>query len=118
MNNKYISELKESVPAHIVDEAVETLKAYNEVFITREYGEWKCSTGICFKSNYPEDSLLYIVKAKEVFSKKEMDLNLINVHGEYPHNPEIKRDYASFREAIENKKVAVDIDETGAIIWE
>lgn len=105
------------VPAEIAKNAMETLKAFDEVYITFERGEWKLSTAICIGNEQASDKQFYVVNSKNIYSEKERALNHINEHREYPHYGFIVRDYEDFNAAISSGKIAVDFDAEGHVVW-
>lgn len=78
-------ELYRTVPANVAMEAMETLEAYNTVYITREYGKYRVTAGLVIKSTYAPDSKVYVVNASDVYTDKERNLNYMNTFHEFPH---------------------------------
>lgn len=105
------------VPAEIAENVMETLKVFNEVYITFKRGEWKLSTAICINNERALDKQFYVVNSKDIYSEKERALNYINEHREYPSCGFITRDYENFNVAISSGKVAIDFDDKGHIVW-
>lgn len=80
-----------------------TLKAYDEVFVSYENGRYLLGT--CIKSSYaPDHKTLGTIKASDIYKEVELMENYINSFCDYPIEYKGKRDYSMLRE-MENSKV-------------
>ena len=90
---KHFNELPESVQTEIKN----TLRAYSEVDVYYENGEYHF--GLCLKKNYSSDHK-YIgnFKASDIYTEEERILNYVNEFHEYPIQYKGKRDYAILKD--------------------
>ena len=70
------------LPKEVQDDAKETLKAYDECYISYEYGKYHVSVGVCIKSKYATDYKHFgSIKATQIYSEEEMKDNHKEVFG-------------------------------------
>lgn len=110
-------ELYAKVPATVAAEAMETLEAFDRVYITRQNGQWSQHAGIMLQSTYAPDSVLYEVHAGAVYSEKERNINYLNNFHEYPHGFRGNRDYHVLRSKFAEGHTVVNYDEDGTLYW-
>ena len=90
---KEISTLPLQVRVHIM----ETLKAYDEVTVTYENGEYHY--GLCIKSHYaPDHEFIGVYKANELYTLEQRTENYMQTFHDYPIWYKGKRDYKMLRE--------------------
>ena len=86
---KQFNELPKNIQSYIKD----TLKAFNEIDVYYENGEYHF--GLCIKARYAKDyEYIGCFNAFDVYTKEERILNYVNEFHEYPREYEGKRDYA------------------------
>lgn len=74
-----------------------TLKAFREVTVEFEYGEYHFSTGVSLKANYaPDHKLVGTVYAEDIFTEEERLLNYVESFHEFPIGYKGKRNYRMF----------------------
>lgn len=85
-------------PAHVIEQAMSTLRAFKEVTISYEYDEYSVSTANCLKAHYNSDHKVFgIVRAVDVYTEDERTQNYIECFHDYPYGYKGKRDYAALR---------------------
>lgn len=90
---KQFNELPESVKNEIKD----TLKAYNEIDVFYENGEYHF--GLCLKASYAKDhEYIGCFKASDIYTEEERILNYVNEFHEYPIQYKGNRDYAILKD--------------------
>lgn len=83
------------LPENIQEKIKNTLKAYNEVTVFYEYGEYHF--GLCLKNVYGADhEYIGTYYAKDIFADEERILNYVNEFQSYPIEYKGKRDYSIF----------------------
>ena len=88
-NEKY-----EMLPVEVQAKVKEILKAYDEVYVIYEYGEYHVSASICLKAVYASDhKFIGEYKAKDVFTSEERILNYVESFHSYPIQYKGERDY-------------------------
>ena len=86
-----------TLPSEVIEKVKNTLRAYDEVHVIFEYGEYHVSAGLCIKATYGADhEFIGTYKAKEVFTDKERILNYVNEFQSYPIEYKGKRNYQDF----------------------
>lgn len=105
------------VPATVASEAMETLEAFDCVYITRQNDQWSQHTGIMLQSTYAPDALLYEVHAEDMYTVKQRNLNYLNAFREYPHGFHGTRDYPVLRSKFADGHTVVNYDEDGTLYW-
>lgn len=93
------------------------LRAHERVYITRDFDTWRCATDTSVIRRYDDKGKFYVVNAAVVYSDKERLLNYINVFKEYPETGDVIRDSRKLNEARLAHKKAVDIDDSGNVVW-
>ena len=87
-----------TLPSEVVEKVKSILRAYDEVNVIYEYGEYHVSAGLCIKSTYGADhEFIGTYKAKEVYTEEERILNYINSFQDYPIEYKGKRNYKDFQ---------------------
>ena len=77
----------------------DTLKAYSNVNVVYEYGEYHFSPSISLKATYaPDHKFIGTVYADDIFTEEERMVNYIEAFHEYPIQYKGKRDYAMLKE--------------------
>ena len=98
-----------TLPVEVQNEVKDILKAYNEVNVTFEYGEYHVSPCISLKATYGEDhEFIGTYKAKEVYTEKERTINYVESFHDYPIWYKGKRDYRWLHNLTETDMVAFD----------
>ena len=105
------------VPEFIARETMIWLRAHERVYIHRDFDTWRCATDTSVIRRYDDKGKFYVVNAAVVYSDKERLLNYINVFKEYPETGDVIRDSRKLNEARLAHKKAVDIDESGNVVW-
>lgn len=83
------------LPERIQQKIKNTLKAYDEVTVFYEYGDYHFGT--CLKATYGEDhEYIGTYYAKDVFTEEERILNYVNEFQCFPIQYKGKRDYSIF----------------------
>lgn len=73
------------LPIEIQNKVKRILKAYSEVNVTYEYGEFRVSTGYCIKSNYHYDNFVCgYYKQEDVYNEEQRRQNFIEEFGYVP----------------------------------
>ena len=98
------------LPQDILEQTLETLKAFDECHITFENGRYHSSTGVCLLAKYPEDfKVIGTVYADDIYTKEERDQNYIESFYDYPAGYTGVRDYKALKEKqiqdIEKRKL-------------
>ena len=105
MNNTMINNL----PQEIQDKVLNTLKAYDKVYITYEYGAYKVSIGVALTATYADDfRVIGEVEAQEVYTDDERIENYINEFQDYPITYKGKRDYRTLNDGKRHTWKLVD----------
>ena len=87
-----------TLPNEVVEKVKSVLRAYDEVHVVFEYGEYHVSAGLCIKATYGSDhEFIGTYKAKDVFTPEERMLNYINSFQDYPIEYKGKRNYKDFQ---------------------
>lgn len=82
------------LPAEVQNKVKKFLRAYNEVNVIYEYGEYHVGTGISLKAQYAADHVFVgTYKAKEVYTADERIINYVESFHEFPIEYKGKRDY-------------------------
>ena len=95
-----IEKLRELITAgascRLIAEVLEKLKAYNEVFVIREDGNFSVSVSSCLSARATASDLkIWRIFADDFYTGKERMLNYVESFGQYPDNYTGKRDYAN-----------------------
>lgn len=96
MKTEKIKELIDAgAGGRVIADILETLKAYEEVFVTRENGKFDVSASIYLSARAKaSDFKVWRIFAKEIYDEKERMLNFVESFAEYPDDYTGKRDYA------------------------
>lgn len=87
-----------TLPSEVIEKVKNVLRAYDEVHVIFEYGEYHVSAGLCIKAIYGADhEFIGTYKANEVFTPEERMLNYINSFQDYPIEYKGKRNYKDFQ---------------------
>lgn len=87
-----------TLPSEVIEKVKSILRAYDEVNVIFEYGEYHVSAGLCIKATYGADhEFIGTYKAKEVYTEEERILNYINSFQDYPIEYKGKRNYKDFQ---------------------
>lgn len=108
------------LPMEVKEQIRETLKAYNEVNVWFEYGEYHVMPGACLKASYGADhKVIGTYKAKEVFTEAQRIENYINEFNSYPMQYKGKRDYGIMQKMQKDRQI-VDLPngKWGIAIWQ
>ena len=100
---KYMAISKEQFEAMFTEEqqdrVKETLKAYDEVHITYQYGEYHFSTGVALTATYaPDFKAVGSVYADDIFTEEERILNYMESFHEYSPLYKGRRNYRMLNE--------------------
>ena len=86
-------------PTEVIEDVLQTLKAYNHVTISFANGLHHVSTGSCILAAYPADHKVFgMAYAEDVYSEEERTENYIEVFQDYPIWYKGSRDYKVLRE--------------------
>lgn len=88
MSKKYAisKEQLEALPEKVCAKAKDILKAYDEVNITYEYGEYKVSSCISICAYYaPDHKFIGTAYAEDIYTSAERRQNYKDEFGYYPH---------------------------------
>jgi hypothetical protein len=86
-----------TLPIETIKKVKEVLKAYDEVNVYFEDGQYHVSPGRCLRATYEQDfKNIGTYKAKDVYTEQERILNYVNEFQEYPINYKGKRNYKDF----------------------
>lgn len=86
-----------TLPCEVIEKVKNTLKAYDEVHVIFEDGEFHVTTGVCIKTTYSADyEVIGTYKADDVYSVKQRILNYVNEFQCYPITYKGKRKYQDF----------------------
>lgn len=95
MNTTSISNL----PKEIQEDILSTLKAYSEVNIIFEYGEYHATPGISIKEVYaPDHKFIGTIKVEDIYTEEERTENYIECFHSYPIWYKGERDYKALKE--------------------
>lgn len=101
----------EMLPVEVQAKVKEILKAYNEVYVIYEHGEYHVSASICLKAVYaPDYKFIGEYKAKDIFTSEERILNYIEYFHAYPIQYKGKRDYMWLKSLPWETKLAFDTE--------
>lgn len=82
MTKTKLQQLNE-LPKEIQESVKYILKAYDEVYVTFEYGKYDVSVGICIKSKYGKDhKFIGTFKAEDIFTEEERYKNYKETFGD------------------------------------
>ena len=97
MNAEKLKDLIDSgASGRVIFDVLETLKAYNEVFVTRENGKFDVSASVGLSANAKAiDFKVWRIFADDFYTGKERMLNYVESFAQYPDNYTGKRDYAN-----------------------
>lgn len=85
-------------PANVQESIMETLKAYNQVHVSYEDGNYRVSTAIGIKASYGQDHrYVGTVYSTDVYTLEERTENYIECFHDYPIWYEGKRDYVALK---------------------
>lgn len=97
------------LPKEVKAKIRETLKAYDEVHITYEYGEYKVSVGIALTATYaPDFKVIGTITANEMYTENERIENYINTFQDYPIEYKGKRDYKTLNDGKKHTWKLID----------
>ena len=101
--NKYMAISKEMFEARFTaeqqNEIKEILKAYNEVHVVYEYGQYHFSTGIALRATYaPDHEFIGTVYADDIFTEEERIINYMEAFHEYSPLYKGRRNYRMLNE--------------------
>jgi hypothetical protein len=96
----YISkEQLSTFPTMVINDVLNTLKAFSQVTISYEYGKYEVSTGCCLKSRYGSDHKVFgIARAVDMYTEDERTQNYIECFHDYPCWYKGRRNYTELRE--------------------
>ena len=98
-----------TLPNEVQHEVKSILKAYDEVNVIFEYGEYNVSPGITLKASYAEDrEFIGTYKAKEVYTEQERTINYVESFHDYPIWYKGKRDYKWVKNLTNHDRVIFD----------
>lgn len=76
----------QQLPETVQEEAREVLKAYDECYISYEYGKYHVGPGVGIKSKYAADHKHYgKIKAEQVYTVEQRRENYKETFGYYPY---------------------------------
>ena len=105
------------LPADVQKDIKQTLKAYSEVFVVFEYGEYHVGVGVSLKAVYaPDHEVIGTFYAKDLYTPEERDINYIEEFHDYPAGYKGKRDYRLLRELKGQWDVKFKYDEEGNLV--
>lgn len=105
------------LPADVQSKIKQTAKAYDEVYVVYEYGEYHVGVGISLKAVYaPDHKVIGTFYAKDLYTPEERIINYIEEFHEYPIQYKGKRDYKLIHEIEGNWDVKFKFDEAGNLI--
>ena len=94
--NKMTARLN-TLPTDVQDRIIDTLKAYDEITVSYEYGMYHF--GVCIKSHYaPDHRVIGTFHADDIFTPEERMLNYMESFHEYPPRYTGKRDWKMIQE--------------------
>ena len=80
------NEILESLPESVQTEVKETLKAYNECFVTFENGKYSALPAIGIKAKYAEDhKFIGKIKSTDIYTLEERKQNYRDMFGSEPY---------------------------------
>lgn len=110
------NELFNTLPTEVQEKAKNILKAYDEVHITFENGNYNVGAGISLRNEYPNDfRVIGDYKANEIFTEEERIINYVESFHDYPRNYKGKRDYSWLR-TLTSWDDKVKFDEFGNLV--
>ena len=87
------------LPMNVQNKVRNTLKAYDEVTVDFENGDYHVMTGCLLKASYaPDFRSVGTFKAKEVFTEDERTINYVESFHDFPIWYKGKRDYRMLKE--------------------
>ena len=99
--NKINAKSKEDLlqlPEAIQNKVKNTLKAFNEVSVIFEYGEYTASTGHCLKAKYADDYKVFgTFYVDDIYTLDERTENYMESFHDYPIWYKGKRDYIELK---------------------
>lgn len=105
-----------TLPIEIREKVKSVLKAYDEVHVIFEYGEYHVSAGISLKAVYADDhKFIGTYKANEIFTPEERIINYVEAFHEYPIQYKGKRDYVWLK-SLTSWDDKVKFDENGNLV--
>ena len=105
------------LPADVQSKIKQTAKAYDEVYVVYEYGEYHVGVGISLKAVYaPDHKVIGTFYAKDLYTPEERIINYIEEFHEYPIQYKGTRDYKLIHEIEGNWDVKFKFDEAGNLI--
>lgn len=103
-----------TLPIETIKKIKDVLKAYDEVNVYFENGQYHVSTGHCLRATYGTDfKNIGTYKSKDVYTKQERILNYVNEFQDYPINYKGKRNYKDFHTG---KRETFKLDNDGNIV--
>jgi len=85
------------LPQEVQEKAKNTLKAYDEVNVIYEYGEYHVSVGVALKAQYaPDHEVIGRYRAEDIFTDNERIINYVESFHDYPIQYKGKRNYRLF----------------------
>ena len=95
----------------------ETLKAFDEVFVVYEYGQYHYGTGACLKAEYaPDHEVIGTLYAEDIFTAEERIINYVESFHDYPIEYKGARNYRMLNEVERNWDAKFAFDENGTIV--
>lgn len=96
-----------TLPQETQERIKETLKAYDEIFVSYENGNY--CFGTCIKKDYAQDhEVLGTIYASDIYNEVERMENYINTFCDYPIEYKEKRDYKMIKKMEASKKYNED----------
>lgn len=97
------------LPQEVQDKAKGVLRAYDQVNVIFEYGEYHVSAGLCLKSVYCADhEFVGTYNAVDVFTPEERIINYVECFRSYPISYKGERDYRWINSLKNGDKVRFD----------
>lgn len=97
------------LPQEVQDKVKRVLRAYDEVNVIFEYGEYHVSAGLSLKAVYGADhEFIGTYKAVDVFTQEERIINYVECFRDYPISYKGKRDYRWINSLKNGCKVRFD----------
>lgn len=104
-----------TLPIEIQEKVKSVLKAYDEVHVVFEYGEYHVSAGIALKATYGDDhKFIGTYKATEIFTPEERIINYVEAFHDYPIQYKGKKDYGWLNSLTWDDRVK--FDENGNLV--
>ena len=103
-----------TLPIEVQEDIKKTLRAYDKVTVSFEYGKYHVSTGTMLKAVYGQDhKVLGYVTKEDIYTAIEQMENYINVFHDYPYNYKGKRNYPILKEMVNR----VDVENKTVTNW-